>query len=108
MTNGPDFGTVIVNDEHRLQQLVVVHWRDRLWIVPEWIDDAEQAVKKPARLICLDSLHYREHRDRPFRYSVVAPIPSTVLDGTHPAPQFLGFDVVEAPDIAWPLQARPD
>lgn len=107
MTNGPDFGTVIVNDEQSLWHFLVIYWRDRLWIVPEWIELPGQKQRRPARLICLNSLHYREHRDRPYRYSLIAPIPRSVLDGSHPAPQVLGFEVVEAPDIAWPLQGRP-
>ena len=46
MTDGPHLDTAIVNDEERLQQLLVVRWRDRLWIVPEWIDLPDQGLQK--------------------------------------------------------------
>ena len=108
MVRGAALKTVIVNDEQRLLQLLVVHWRGRLWIAPEWIDDTDRGLQKPARLICLETLDHRDHDDRPYAYSLVAPIPRSILDGLHPAPQFLGFEVVEAPDAAWPLQVRPD
>jgi hypothetical protein len=108
MTRGAALRTVIVNDEQRLLQLLVVRWRGHLWIAPEWIDDADRGLQKPARLIRLDTLGHRDHADRPYHYSLIAPIPRSVLDGRHPAPQFLGFEVVEAPDVAWPLQDRPD
>jgi hypothetical protein len=108
MTHDDALETAIVNDEASLHQMQVVRWRGRLWIVPEWIDEPERGLQKPARLICLDGLEHRDHPDRPFRYSVVAPIPRSVLDGRHPAPQFLGFEVIEAPDVTWPLQERTD
>jgi hypothetical protein len=108
MAMGASLRTAIVNDEQRLLQLLVVSWRGRLWIAPEWIDDPDRGVQKPARLICLDTLGHRDHDDRPYAYSLVAPIPRSILNGLHPAPQFLGFEVVEAPDAAWPLQDRPD
>lgn len=107
MSEGAAHETVIVNDEQSLLQLDVVRWRGRLWIVPAWVDDSDGGFERPCRLICLDSLNYREHTDRPYRYSLVSPIPRTVLDGAHPAPQFLGFEVVETSDYPMPLRARP-
>src|SRR5215472_12766093 len=107
MSQGAVAQTVNVNDEDSLLQLDVIEWRGRLWIVPEWVDNSKPGHERPARLICLESLHYREHNDRPFRYSLVAPIPGSVLDGSHPAPQFLGFEVVESSDYPMPLRLRP-
>lgn len=106
MPPGDKTETAIVNDEESLLQLEVVSWRGRLWLVPEWIDDTPGR-QRPALLIRLDTLNYREHEDRPFRYSLVAPIPRSVLDGRHPAPQFLGFEVVKASDFPLPQRPRP-
>ncbi len=98
---------VCVSDGASLMVMDLVEYQGRLWIVPAWIEWQRERLQAPARLIALDSVAHRQaSANVPFQYEVSTIIPRAVLDGSDQNPEEAGFEVLERPGIAIPLQPR--
>ena len=74
----------------------------RPWLVPQWIENREEQVTMPERIICLDGLPYQRGGDLgaiELKYILNFPIPMTVLYEEIPPEQSFGLVVEMHPDI---------
>lgn len=77
--------------------LDVIEHQGRRWLVaPESASDVQLA-QKPLRLICLEPLAFQEDPDRPVRYSLSVPIPTSVLTGVGQSPLDSDYEILELP-----------
>ena len=73
-----------------------------IWLVPRWIEDQEEGVTMPERIICLEGLPYQRggrFGDIELRYILNYPIPIAVLYGDDPPKPSSGFVVEMRPTI---------
>ena len=79
----------------------------KLWLAPEWLEEASKAYSKPARLIGMSGLRYRS---MPMRSEVdfvmENPVPEEVLHGRVQGQQAAPFVVLEHPDVRIPNKVR--
>ena len=78
-----------------------IAYEGKLWLVPYWFENHERQTSRPERMIRFDNLKHQTKPDTGSEdYIVNVSIPMSVIDGK--ATQ--GFEVLEAPDIVFPLQ----
>jgi hypothetical protein len=79
----------------------------KLWLAPEWVQDASKPYSKPARLIGMTGLKYRS---MPMRSGVdfvmEDAVPEEVLSGCIQGRQATPFLILEGPDVRIPNKAR--
>ncbi len=77
-----------------------IEFEGKLWLVPEWLENAATGEMQPLRIICLDLLpHQKIQRSTPADFVLNAPIPKCVFDGEIPSETTLNFQIVESPAI---------
>lgn len=95
--------TIVPTDDDRYVAVDTIDYDLGVWLVPVWLDGPSPTMKKPARLIRLDTL---PHHDLEARggdseakwYILDVAIPRAVLEGRI-STEALRIDVVEAPDL---------
>lgn len=79
----------------------VIKYKDKFWIVPEWLENKAIGKMKPVRLILLDSLPHQKipvsAKDRPADFVLNKPIPMCVFDGQIPHETTFEFHILENP-----------
>lgn len=85
----------------------VIEHDDDHWLVPEWNDDRDFGVAMPARMVSLRTIPHARLAAPDLRFMVSSPVPWPVLEGrlTRDGERF--YDVVEKPQIPFPLPAAP-
>ena len=77
-----------------------IKFNDKLWLVPDWIDEGATA-SRPARLISIDSLEFRAGPIPNFHshidFAIMDRLPKSLFDPAVEPPE--QFEVIEAPDI---------
>lgn len=78
-----------------------------LWLVPKWLESPVEGVRRPARIIRMDSLPQTKLPAGWEQDSAIATsIPTGVLNCETPPEKAHGFVVIDEPDIALPLGTR--
>ena len=81
--------------------------RDRLWLVPHWLDMPAQGVTMPARIVRFDNLLYSDVRGTNLGDFVVSmSMPKELFDSQSPKQPIAGYEYQELPDIRIPLAAK--
>jgi hypothetical protein len=89
-------------DEGTIYKVDTIEYQGKRWLVPEWLDNAREGWRSPARIICIDLLKHQNSPGGPADFVLNDGIPKAVFDGQIP-PQSEGFYVViERPDIKFP------
>lgn len=98
--------TAMISDGKSIFASDAIEYQGRLWIVGGWLEAQSEGYRIPERIILPPLTHVQDLRNQSRRiaeFSVSVPIPRAVLDGTHPDPRSIGYEVVERPDIRFPL-----
>jgi hypothetical protein len=83
----------------------VVKYENGFWLVPYWLDNSEQKVSRPERIISLATLPHQFGKGSP-EITVNDPVPKYVFDGRIPPQEASKYVVVEHPNILVPLGPR--
>mgnify|MGYP001579347307 FL=1 len=89
-------------DDGMIYKMDTIEYQGKMWLVPEWLDNALEGWRKPARIICLDALPHQKSSGGPADFVLNAGIPKSVCDGqiqTQPEDLYI---VIERPDIKFP------
>lgn len=89
-------------DDGSIYKMDTIEHEGKMWLVPEWLDNARGGWRKPARIICLDVLPHQRTPGGPADFVLNAGIPKAVCDGQLPQQQEDLYVVIEAPDIKFP------
>jgi hypothetical protein len=93
----------MVSDGTSIFPMDTVEYEGGLWLVPLWLEAPETGWQTPARIIRMDILPHRKLGPPfPADYTLPAPIPKGVLDGTTPSQQARGYVVIDHPAIKRP------
>jgi hypothetical protein len=97
---GSDTGTIYKCD--------TIEHEGKLWLVPQWLDVPAKGVRKPRRLIRMDSLPHQPMTNPAYGldYILNDGIPKAVLEGTAPSEQADEFEIVDLPEIEFPIPPR--
>lgn len=94
--NAPNIMKAQVASGCKILKLDAIEFDKKLWLVPEWYVNVEKRVTSPVRIIRFDNLGHQKLEGHPnFQFSLVKPIPESVLDGKTTD----GYEVHEVPDI---------
>ena len=94
---GTDAGTLVKSD--------TIEHEGGLWIVPRWLVSPHEGVRRPAYIIRIDTLGVRKTENPAFGdyFLKQGCIPIAVLEGRSPTGPSSEFEVVQAPDIQFPI-----
>jgi hypothetical protein len=98
--------TFVLTDDGEARTVDTIEHEGKLWLVPYWLETPLPGVRKPIRLIRMDSLPHQFLGHDLFGYDLYKlelsdPMPIAVLNGeTVQSRSGTLFDVVEAPDIS--------
>ena len=93
---------IMIQDSGSMAECNAIKHQNKLWLVPQWIDNPTTQTSKPERIICMDGLPYQaggKVGNREFSYLLSSPIPTAVLYGPNPSQAADGFVVEMSPDI---------
>src|SRR4030042_3567666 len=77
-----------------------IEFENKLWLVPEWLENATTGKMQPLRIIRLDCLpHQKIQNSTPADFVLNTPIPKCVFGGEIPPQTTLNFQIVESPEI---------
>ena len=83
-----------------IYQMDVIQHDGRFWLVPMWIESPSEGWKKPARIICLDTLKHQKSIGSPTADFVLnVPLSKAVCDGRFLPLAKSEYITVEAPNI---------
>src|ERR1700722_19089659 len=72
----------------------------KLWLVPEWLEEASKPYSKPVRMIGLSGLQYRSMpMGSEADFVLDYPVPQEVMRGSVQGDQAAPFVVLERPDV---------
>jgi hypothetical protein len=95
--------TYVKSDDGNTYLIDTIEHDGGLWLVPKWLDTPYPKMRRPARMIRMDSLAHTNHGDILYNGSRILqlndPIPKAVLDGASPSQSDPLLDVVEAPEL---------
>jgi hypothetical protein len=96
-TIGTDIGTVVKAD--------TIKHEGKLWIVLKWLVSPDERVQRPAYIIRIDDLPLQHTPGGPFGDYILLQgnIPKAVLDGLSESGPDHQFEVVQTPDIQYPI-----
>jgi hypothetical protein len=102
--------TMVGNDrDGSLQKADTIEYEGKLWLVPHWLDSPAEGVRRPNRLIRLDSLRHQQVASGSqygVDYFLNEPIAKALLGLETPREAISGFEVRELPSLAFPLPKR--
>lgn len=91
-------------DSPEVYQIDVIEYEGKLWLVPLWLSPQDGKWQTPARIIRFDHLkHQNRGLKGVFEYTLQAPIPTAVLNGTAPPQEAAYYEVIERPNIQFPV-----
>lgn len=94
----------LANNTSRIVIADTIEHEGKKWLVPEWLEAPSEGWKKPARIICIESLPYtRAPKNYPGDHLLTTPLSTDVLDGKSNTVEGVEIDVIEAPDITFPI-----
>jgi hypothetical protein len=85
--------------------LDTISWQGKLWLVPKWQKAKTEGNRQPVRIV-RPQLFQFERPDSPQAgedYYLACAIPKAILDGQDVLGGPIAFDVVEAPEIEFPI-----
>jgi hypothetical protein len=85
----------------KIYKVDTIEYEGKMWLVPEWLDSPKSGWQMPARIICLDGLHYQKADGKEVDFVLNAGIPKSVFDGTQ-IPLGDRYVVLERPGIQFP------
>ena len=82
-----------------------IWWRENLWLVPKWQLSKTEGNRQPTRLVRpqLFSFEQVPAMQAGENYYLTCVIPKTILDGQIVSEGPIIFDIVEAPEIEFPI-----
>jgi|SRR5271166_4034709 len=95
-------------DEGGIFECDTIEYEGKVWLVPQWLDLPAKGVRKPRRIIRMDSLPHQKVTNSAYclDYILNGYMPQAVLDGTAP-PELAGqFEIVELPEIEISMRPR--
>lgn len=99
-----------IDDSNTVDIIDTIQYQGKLWLVPKWLDYPDLGVRKPARLIRIDSVPHQKLKPGsgyPADLLLSVPVPRSAVDGHSTQPGPAGeFEVVLMPDIAVPLPRK--
>jgi hypothetical protein len=99
--------TVILSAEVSEVHIVdVIEHEGQFWLVPEWLENPIQRLRRPMRIVSLSRLPHQRMRNADPEFVVNDAIPKSVFDGQIPPGQAETYLVVELPDICIPIVRR--
>ena len=95
--------TIVPTDDDGYVAVDTIDYDVGVWLVPVWLEGPSPTMKKPARLIRLDTLPHHDLEGRGGDsegkwYILDVAIPKAVLEGRI-STEALRIDVIEAPDL---------
>lgn len=104
------FKTMVGSDDGVVYQVDTLRHRGGLWLVPRWLESPTEKLRRPARIIRIDTLPHQKVKrgpdSIPADYVLNGPIPKAVLDGANPKAGEQQFVVEEMPQIALHIPRR--
>jgi hypothetical protein len=91
----------VASDDGKIYTIDAIKHEGGVWLVPAWRDDIATKSTKPARIIRVDCIPHQEAAGGD--WIVNLPIPKAVLDGATLPEESHGFEVIDRPDITFPL-----
>jgi hypothetical protein len=99
-----EFKVEVVTDDGTRHICDGIEWKEKLWLVPYWLDDTGTGQTTPARIIRFDSLPYDRFRNG---YVVNLPIPKALFHLAAPLQPLAGFEYEELPAVTRPAGQKP-
>jgi hypothetical protein len=98
----------IGSDDGTIHKCDAIEHEGKLWLVPEWLDVPAQGVTKPRRIIRMDTLRHQRMKNPAYKLDYVLNdyMPKAVLDGKAPPEQACLYEIVELPEIEFPMRPR--
>jgi hypothetical protein len=92
--------TELFDDGGARRVLDTIPYKEKLWLVPRWIETQKPLGQRPERIVCLSPLRYERTREGvAAAYVLHDPVPKAVLEG-HVPPELRDVYIVEMePDI---------
>jgi hypothetical protein len=99
----------IGSDNGEILKCDAIEFEGSLWLVPQWLDEPAKGVTKPRRIIRMGPLPHQKMSNPAYGldYILNGYMPKAVLDGTAPPEQASPYEIVELPEIEFPMQPRP-
>ena len=82
-----------------------IEYDNKLWLVPKWIDSPAQGVTRPSRLVRFDTMRHQVTPNSQTDYVLNDPMPAELFAIRTP-PARPGYEILEMPDITFPLPGR--
>lgn len=96
--------TQVRTDNGLMVNVDTIEYDGGLWLVPRWLEGPSPAMKKPARLIRMDTLPHQDIGPIPGGlrrfYILQDSLPKAVLDVDCQLPGDTGLDVLEVPNLS--------
>ena len=80
-----------------------IEYEGSFWLVAYWLENKVQGLRKPGRLICIDTIRHQKANGKPWDFVLNVGIPKALFDGQIPPQSGDKFAVIENPDITFPL-----
>jgi hypothetical protein len=100
------YSRTMVSDGVSIFPIGTVEHEGRLWLVPKSRVNLAEGWQMPARMICPLSQAFRPMPARARRfadYQLGGTVPKAVLEGRAQQSEMSGFEVVEAPQLRFPV-----
>jgi hypothetical protein len=84
--------------------LDTIEFAGRFWLVLGWVEFVTEGVRKPKRLVCLETIPHQAVPNHPnCQFVVTSQLPRFLFDGRVPPGQEKFYVVEDAPDITVPI-----
>lgn len=99
---------LIYSDDAVIRKCDVVDFEGKLWLVPYWLESPSEGVRRPIRIIRIDSLPLQNTVDTAFGVDLLlkCKVPISLLGLASPKEPVTEFEVRELPNLAVPLPDR--
>lgn len=85
-----------------------ISWRGQLWLVPKWQPGKTAETRQPVRLVRPELFAFEHPVEDTGRadYYLTCVVPRTILDGRKTSGESIVFDIVEAPEVEFPIPKK--
>jgi hypothetical protein len=99
---------VMTEDPAHLSSCTAIMHNEKLWLVPQWLDNPTEQTTKPERIICVDGMYQPGGKvgHGSFDFVLNVAIPKAVLEGPIQSQIIGNFVVIGLPNIEFRMKAR--
>lgn len=100
------FKTMVPTDSGTIEKVDTIEHENKMWLVPNWLDQPGLKLTRPNRLILLDSLPHEKAQIAGCQYVLNTPLPKELFEMSPLTEKAKGFVVVDLPDFWFELPSE--